>query len=186
MVESETCSSLSSNEATGHHTDLTTLAGQSVSWGTPVKTAHVTPLTDESNTPLFPSEIPCKEGDITQLVDQSVSPPLDPSNTPYKLDHGSSLADQSGSSFQSETPWKLADVIPSLDQPYSHNFLLSEPEAVFPQRYQFSVITFRRFRGFFCVLIAFFYSWPLEGWDESKKHLRGILRDYVTLGPCAR
>ena len=163
MEESEACSPLSSSELTpGQHTDLTTLAGQSVSCETPVKTAYVTPLTDESNTPLLPSEIPWKEGGITQLVDQSVSPPLYPSNTPYKLH-------QSGSPFLSETPWKLADVIPSLDQPYSQNLLLSEPEAVFPQRYQFSLITFRCFRGFFCVFIAFFYSWLLEGWDESKK-----------------
>ena len=170
MEESETCSPLSSSELIpGQQTDLTTLAGQSASCETPVKTAYVTPLTDESNTPSFPSEIPWKEGDNTQLVDQSVSPPLYPSNTPYKLHHFSSLADQSGSPFLSETPWKLADVIPSLDQPYSQNLLLSESEAVFPQRYQFSLITFRCFVGFFCVLIAFFYSLSLEGWDESKK-----------------
>ena len=147
MDESKQCSSLSSSETPGQQTDVTTYASQSISCETPWKTACVTPLIDESHTSLFPSEMPSwKEGDVTQLVDHSVPPSLYPSNTPYKVDHVSSLADQSSSPFLSETPWKLVDVIPSLNQ----------PEAVFPQRYRFSLmpIRFRRFRGIFCLLLA--------------------------------
>ena len=184
MDGTEQCSPLSSSETPEQQTDLTTVAAHSIPWKTPWKSAYVTPLADESKT-LFPSEIPWKEGDVTQLVDQSLSPSFYPSNTPYRVDHVSSLAGQSSSQFPSETPWKLADVIPSLNQ----------PEAVFPQRYRFSliIISFRPFRGIVCLLLA--VSDPLEGWDESKKkktiernlkglcHTRRTLKHFEIVGP---